>query len=172
MSRQLRTLIQRLQGLTQERLQHGFVTKFNAKSQTIEALNRKHLREGKLQTGKDIINLNDPGDESTGGTNRYSRLGGKFGSSASYEAKRRRKGLQTDHVDLRFGGEFYRNTKYTKLKDGGKLDYEGNDGIKYREIESRYGKDVIGVTEEDLQELSDQVAQEVIDSITAKFCNI
>jgi hypothetical protein len=163
MSRQLRTLIQRLQSLTQEKLERGFVTKFNAKSQTLEGLNRKHLREGKLATGKDIINLND--GESTFGTNRY---------SSSYVKKRKagRKTPQEGPVVLKFDGDFYANTKYKKESDGGTLSYEGSDKKKEKYIDQRYGEDIVGILDSDLDEITELVAQQVTDAITAKFTNI
>ena len=152
---------------------HNFITKLNAlkntanlrllnivneKSGWIEDKNRERLTKGKLSDGSQITNLHP--NESASGTSRYSKLHARI----RHEAR-----LQDEYVDLKFKGKFYESIKYKKTAKGGQIISTDSDKKKVDDIDSRYGTRVLGLTEDELQTLADQSAQQLATFIAQKI---
>ena len=134
----------------------------NSQRNEIIKKNKENLAGGKLSTGGDITNLNDRDVESTGRTNSY---------SSSYLASRevRAKKKQTEYVDLRLTGQYYKSIKYQKTPRGGKI--SSNDP-KEKYIDERYGEDTLGLQEEQLQEIAEKSAEMLSQYIVKQLTNI
>jgi len=88
--------------------------------------------------------------------------------SPSYEQRRRRKGLRTDHVTLKFTGKFYAGLRLELRTDGvyisSTVDYQ-----KY--ITKRYGNDIFDITDQQRAKIIKDVTDIVLQQFRRKVTN-
>lgn len=90
-----------------------------------------------------------------------SRIGGEY-APVTKDLKRF-DGLPFDHVTLYQDGDFYRSWEFIQKNDSFVL--RANTIKEGEDLQERWGSDIIGLTNESIQELANEVLPEVIDYI-------
>jgi hypothetical protein len=160
MSRQLRGFIDRLKNIENKSRNRTF-TLFNIKKQEIRKRVKARLSEGLNTDGTPITQMADVKGERQGA---YSKVHAKA-------RLKRGKSKQNDHVDLNFKGSYYRKIKYTRLDDGFRIESDA-DEEKQERLEGFYGDKLLGLSENDLKELTDDVAQNLANFIAQTLTDI
>jgi hypothetical protein len=76
-------------------------------------------------------------------------------------------GGQTGHIDLRLSGDFQKSIKLFRIGEG-EWEFTSED-IKFEWLKSWYGENILGVTEEFLQEFSDDTLQPQLQTKVDKY---
>lgn len=151
---------------------HNFITKLKAldskanmmllnivnnNKTLIEDANRDRLAEGKNIDGSYIFN--NPSNTPT-----------RLGSYSRWWAEiRKEAGRQIDYVDLKYKGNLYNSIKYRKTKDGGEIISTDTDKKKIEDIDRRYGQQWLGLTEQELDNLAIDAAENLATLIAQKI---
>lgn len=119
---------------------------FNQTEDQYEDLNRSQLAQGKLNDGSDL-------------TPPYSVM---------YSEVRERAGLQIDHVDLKFTGNFYKGftmkMEGETLQLGSDVEYEGS-------LSARYSERIYGLSEENADIFREVLRPVVMAEIKQQYYN-
>jgi hypothetical protein len=157
MGQKLHKFISKLEGINRN-AHFKLINIVNQNRRLIEDANRERLADGKLSDGTSIIN--NRSGESTFGTNRYSKY---------WAEKRQNRGRQVEYVDLKYTGNFYKSIKYKKTEDGGKIISTDSDQKKLNDIDDRYGDKVLGLTENELDNIAKDAAIQLSEFIAQKI---
>jgi len=104
------------------------------------------------------IKLSDLGD-------KLSDLGGEYAESTKIE--KRAKGLPTDHITLFDEGDFYRTFNVKVGKDN--IVISANTIKEGQDLQNRWGDELVGLTDESLTILIDEIIPEIIEFIKGEL---
>jgi len=133
--------------------------KISALPQHIQAVVTRSLNKRKKQ----ILDLNKgqllAGEDS---------MGKEFGDykSASWVRKRKKKGLQIGHIDLKFDGNFQKNMFVDISGAGIKI---GSKDDKTEQLVHHWGDDIFGLSQENLDALTEEIATDLANDLKTYF---
>lgn len=131
------------------------VEEFVKRSKKLESFLLTKVPELLMKHESDIVKLSN--EQLMQGINVNSKLMQR-GYSPQYSKKRKKSGLQTAHVDLRFTGKYQDTKKAVKTKEG--IDIKS--GVEYEKYLRGNFPDHVGLTKQNAKIVSEMIAEDLV----------